>query len=445
MTSFSDTTLHVLGEAGWFPHRSVSTGMFEAHIARDGYYINDTIRDFLREFGGLTLTPPPLKIRNGKGRINSSPIVIGSQSCSLPFTSHVYWCEDILQGETLIPIGYHNPAEVFMSYSGQLYEENNYEFHMLAGTPREVINKICSCTSIDEKETKLHLKIATMSPDRIEFFEDIQLDKNLRCLLNRSPSDLIPYSAANMTNTLRRLYGLEMGFRCKTYTFDESVAKTVNLLHDLVLLYPDWLPFYITSAKSEKYRMAPFNTIPRSQEMKDIMVDTSWYQLLGSQITLCDIGHNHSNIGKMLEIHLQLSKEDNNNCFWVRFPPCGEETKRITSKEFIKNIFELFMKHWQPLSGFLSPSIPLIKRYISDVLYDVGWFSYFSEEYGSLPNLPDWVQVISLDGQGNYIQIMDELPDYNNVQEFTDFAQKMRELSDITGPWLISRMYPPLD
>ncbi|MDR1478477.1 MAG: SUKH-3 domain-containing protein [Planctomycetaceae bacterium] len=445
MVNFSDTTLCVLREAGWYPGRSVSTGTFEAYIASEGYYANDTIRDFLREFGGLTLVPPPFKSRNGERIINPDPLIIGTlYSGILPWSEEVSHGEDILHGETLIPIGYQNPAQIFMSYSGQIYAENVYKYYMLTGTPCEVIDKICSNTFIDKNGSKLHKRIATVEDDKIEFFEDVQLSENLKYILERSITSLIPFNATASNNT-RRLYGLEMKLECKTYAFDESAERIVNFLYDLVLLYPDWLPFYITSTKSSKHRSNPHGTIPSLQEMKEIMVDTSWHQSSGSHITCCNIGLNHNNIGQMLEVCFQVCAEKDRNESWVRFPPCYDTTNLVTSKEFIINIFNLFLKHWQPRKVILFPSPSLTKRCIDNMtLEDVGWFSYFFNGYGSLPKLPDWAKVISLSDHGNYIQVTDELPNYKNDAEFTDFAKKLLELSDIIGPWLRPQMYPPV-
>jgi hypothetical protein len=439
---FSKRTLRLLKRSGWYPGRSVPTDAFESLIASEGYYLNDTIRNFLQEFGGIVIHPPHIIRDNGTIKVSDSePLFIAPLDLSfLPFPEHVYLCEDILHGETLIPIGVWYLANIFMSYSGQLYVETDFEFFIMSGTPYEAIEKICT-NSKDEngnENAKLHEKIAYIGDDEIEFYGETKLNKNLQYILDRSPNSLIPFDTRVASNTNRRLYGLEMQFVCKTYTFDSSAERIVNFLKELTLLYPDWLPFYFTSAKSGKHRLISHSTVPSLHEMKEIIIDTTWHSCSETgQITCCNIGPNHENIGKMLEVHFQVCVGDNCNRSWVRFPPYYEDTKLITSKEFIKNVFGLFLKHWQPTMGLLLPSYPLIRRCVNNIMLveGVGCFSYFSKEFGLLPKLPDWAKITSLD-EGNYIQIADELPNYKNLTEFTNFVERLRELADIIYKWL---------
>jgi hypothetical protein len=237
-------------------------------------------------------------------------------------------------------------------------------------------------------------------------------------------------------NTRRLLYGLSMNIQLvRTKTLEESAEKTAAFLNDIIKLYPTWSPFYITS--SDRCGLIAQKTIPSLEEMKEHIIDAlqnpPWRTM-----TFCNIGRNHDNIGKMLEIRMQ-SGHCYKNCSCVRFPPRYKETKYISSKEFIKEVFDLFLKHWQPSNGYVIPSIPIIRRFSNELFDDIGWLTYFSDKLGELPPLPDWAKIIPVDGYGNYVQVSDNLPDPANEDVFRDVIEKMCELSKIIEPWLITK------
>lgn len=51
-------TQATLTSAGWFPGRAVETRSYERALLSEGYAVSDSVRTFLREFGGLTVQFP---------------------------------------------------------------------------------------------------------------------------------------------------------------------------------------------------------------------------------------------------------------------------------------------------------------------------------------------------------------------------------------------------
>jgi hypothetical protein len=55
---FSETTLRLLGEAGWHADRAVDTREYEEALKTEGYDVTTPVRDFLARFGGLRVVYP---------------------------------------------------------------------------------------------------------------------------------------------------------------------------------------------------------------------------------------------------------------------------------------------------------------------------------------------------------------------------------------------------
>jgi hypothetical protein len=148
MCNFSENTIKNLKEAGWFPGRNVSTDEFEKFIADieidpdDIIHINlnDTVRRFLQEFGKLRLFIPHLTpiVSNDNTYIsyNKYTIEVSFGLLDNKLINESGWLEDyerILNGEKLVPIGRHDIAVYFMSYSGKIYVGIKSRFIQIAG------------------------------------------------------------------------------------------------------------------------------------------------------------------------------------------------------------------------------------------------------------------------------------------------------------------------
>lgn len=73
MTTFSETTNESLRHSGWTEGRSVDTTQYEQYLKAEGYPVHDTVREFLRQFGGLTMTYPHAKVPNKQDDLHLIP------------------------------------------------------------------------------------------------------------------------------------------------------------------------------------------------------------------------------------------------------------------------------------------------------------------------------------------------------------------------------------
>lgn len=62
----TDKTLSLLKESGWSEDRRMEISNYEDELKEEGYIVNDTIREFLRSFGGLKVIHPHHHVETSK-------------------------------------------------------------------------------------------------------------------------------------------------------------------------------------------------------------------------------------------------------------------------------------------------------------------------------------------------------------------------------------------
>lgn len=144
---YSENTLRILTDAGWYLGRSVSTDAFESFIAEEEFIVNDVIRDFLREFSGLTLKMSRPVIINEKHLIYNNEIPIGTLDKML-FNS-IGWAEEHEQliGDRMAPVAHQDVVTFFISYSGKMYIAAERILTELPGDARDGLEYLCSSRS----------------------------------------------------------------------------------------------------------------------------------------------------------------------------------------------------------------------------------------------------------------------------------------------------------
>jgi hypothetical protein len=431
MQNFSDNTLRILKEAGWFLGRSVSTDVFEAFIARDGFYPNDTIRNFLREFGGLTLKIQ--KNVTGTDRVYVREIQFGTiNGTILGQVERIPIYESILGDEILMPIGCDNQVStILMSYAGSIYISQDESILMMLMNPHAIINFFCE------------YKPKSTSYNRIKVFEDnnitfsIVSSTKLDSFSNLYPKKLARQEVLQFGNKWHKLYGTQINVVTKHKdTPDEAAQKIQNFLNDFIKLNPLWSPFYALT--STQKRTIGFLESPSIDDLKEIIVEG---QDETCSIDGCKINFSNQDIindfRKVIDIRFQTSEGRNDgNWLWMRVPPMNDEATFVTSKEFIMKSFELFLKHWQPTFGRISLSDCILNIHTTAHISYVGWLTFLSNGIGELSRLPDWAKITPADNYGTYIQVSEELPDPTNESEFRDIVRKICELSKIIEPWI---------
>ena len=160
MQRFSDNTLKILKKAGWYPGRHVPTDEFEAYVkqefddAYEGETIdfdlvpNDTIRSFLHEFGGLTLTMhrtiPWVQPNSFKEATTKIPIGIPGTRISVFVEKLEVW----IGGDKLYPFSNDDDMLWYsMSYSGKVYGSCCGRFTEMGKSADAWIERTCDCFS----------------------------------------------------------------------------------------------------------------------------------------------------------------------------------------------------------------------------------------------------------------------------------------------------------
>ena len=147
METFSENTLQILKNAGWFQGRICSTAEYEAYLVakyeaypeKEDYYLNDVIRTFLQEFGGLTL-----KVTRTKPFNCVRDIPIGTTDGEISLFTLYDDFEHLTKGEAIVPIGLDHSLTIWMSYSGTVYGSLMNYFCWVADNGKEAIEKFCA-------------------------------------------------------------------------------------------------------------------------------------------------------------------------------------------------------------------------------------------------------------------------------------------------------------
>jgi hypothetical protein len=313
MYKFSESTLRVLRDAGWYSGRSVSTDKYEAELAQDGIYINDTVRNFMREFYGLTLEIKYSYVSGDRLFHSTKKISIGTHLGFSEYNLLAY--AEILHGDFLIPIADYNPATVLMTYSGKIYAEFEGELILYSGdSPYDFFENVCRIAA-GIKDGEQYVKIvqnAFAKNSDIKFFDEVKTNECLKYILDRSPKSLLTseYFGEYFGYDYRwwRLYGLsiyvsrwkfdENETRCQKYIkfFRDVINKSIfgglirlfsqkrnyilqenrsinaikkaeNFLTDFINLCPEFLPLYIPT--SIKFRDKTFLSAPTFDTLKE--------------------------------------------------------------------------------------------------------------------------------------------------------------------------------
>ena len=116
--NISRTTMNLLIKSGWNEDRNIDISEYEKALNKDGYYINSTIRKFLKEFGGLLVYHPHAKLKNEIDFFHFNPI----ESINSIFKERIESYEDRINEKlTVIGEAYSNHMALIMSESGKIY------------------------------------------------------------------------------------------------------------------------------------------------------------------------------------------------------------------------------------------------------------------------------------------------------------------------------------
>jgi len=117
MTELIEEAKWDLLTAGWTPDRVYDISQYEEYYIKNGYVINDVIRNALRNFGGLHFTTPTVN-KEGKRASHFDAIMSLDNACF----HHTQVFEKYTDGPVL-PIGECSSGYVttLMAHSGKMY------------------------------------------------------------------------------------------------------------------------------------------------------------------------------------------------------------------------------------------------------------------------------------------------------------------------------------
>ena len=137
----SEVTRKLLEKAGWATDRTTDISLYEKVLAADGYTINNTTQEFLRQFGGLEITHTHFRVANVTCKINFDHIHVVNGI----FRERVETYEEQI-GETLVVVGEirSRHSVLMISISGKIYagfDDNLIRFGNNAIEAQEIMCK----------------------------------------------------------------------------------------------------------------------------------------------------------------------------------------------------------------------------------------------------------------------------------------------------------------
>lgn len=136
----SQKTLDLLEKAGWYQDRSIDIAEYERVLSAEGYKISEYAREFLKRFGGLTVTHPQARVADMEDRFHLNPV----KAANDVYCERIQSYEEMV-GESLVVIGqaYREHMILSMSESGKVYASLDNLLLKLGNSGFEAIETLC--------------------------------------------------------------------------------------------------------------------------------------------------------------------------------------------------------------------------------------------------------------------------------------------------------------
>ena len=144
----------------------------------------------------------------------------------------------------------------------------------------------------------------------------------------------------------------------------------------------------------------------------------------------------------------------------IDLPEYSEYTEAFYNESFLREVFELMIDIWKPDRGRIQ-NWDLVEKTgqveepigldadasIEDMLaidddkasqpqLDVGWLTYLSSKYGSLPSLPDWASISHIENRGSIVSSGEHIA-CAGVEED---VRRVRALFEILNPFYVNAL-----
>jgi hypothetical protein len=109
---------HYLEKSGFTNSRNIDIAIYEDALKSEGYQLNELVRKFLKQFGGLEITIPAFRRPEAIDKIFINPI----KAISVIYRGNVIDYEERV-GESMVIIGitFNEELVLLMSKSGKIY------------------------------------------------------------------------------------------------------------------------------------------------------------------------------------------------------------------------------------------------------------------------------------------------------------------------------------
>lgn len=262
-----------------------------------------------------------------------------------------------------------------------------------------------------------------------------------------------------MSNTIGNEYHLGVYWGIRQETLEQCTEKCYEFLTKFVEIYPyEFFPFWDVST-SNKVRDSFDKNFVRDSLQRGRNYDESDHP-----VVIPDLGFSiqwYSRIKRLgiSGMYGSYCERIVNNAL-IDIPKYSEYTEAFYNESFLREVFELMIDIWKPdfgriqnwdlaeKTGQVEESIELdADASIEDMLaiedgkerqpqLPVGWLTYLSSKYGSLPSLPDWASVSHIENRGSIVSSGEHIA----CAGVEDDVRRVRALFEILNPFYVNAL-----
>jgi len=232
-------------------------------------------------------------------------------------------------------------------------------------------------------------------------------------------------------NQIGTKYSIHVFWYDREESLEVCTDKSWEFLQEYMAIVPcSIIPFYAYKFKG-KQEILDRNFVQKALKKGVIRTNVPPYPImsdLGFSLALWPKEPKHS-----IDIHCGVYSTRNHNSVSIGLPLLSEDTSQFYQEEFLKKLFELMIRHWQPDHGEIW-NADIWQSYNYNVNAGdvrIGWLTYLSFRYGELPRLPAWAEIKRINNLGTVIATTKHLTNATNHED----VLKVSELSTILDPF----------
>lgn len=133
-------TIEILKNGGWTEKREIDLSSYKLAIENGGYIFTETLNEFLKSFGGLTVKHPHHQVPDVEDHFVIDPILGISETFKETVDEY-----EIRVGEklTIIGLAFRGHMVLMMSVSGKIFAGFDETLIKLGDTPQDGLDALC--------------------------------------------------------------------------------------------------------------------------------------------------------------------------------------------------------------------------------------------------------------------------------------------------------------